>query len=264
MVLDKNLEHVDTSLVQQHVMDSFDRFELSFRREHPIIWASSIVGPIVTTLGIIIALWVVAGYSMMLKIVGAAMVTFFFLSRFVLLTGETADESVSFLTREHLLLMIMYMDLVMAVVVTFHIGLMFKIPYLGEKIGALVGDAQFIIKQSPWVRRVTFVGLVAFVMIPLAATGCVGGAIFGRLLGLTRGMTLLGLSIGSILGNVLMYVGANWIHEHIPLESVWMKVGGIAFVVILIFSVERYYQHLKRKFLASLPKQSELSQPPAE
>lgn len=254
MVLEKNLEHVDTTIVQRQVMDSFDRFELSFRREHPIVWASSIIGPIVTTVAIVVGLWILAGYSYMLKVLGAAMVTFFFLSRFVLLAGEKADDSVSFLTRESLFLMITYMDLIMAVIVTFHIGLMFKIPYAGEKIGSLVGDAQFIIKQSPWVRRLTFVGLVLFVMIPLAATGCIGGAIFGRLLGLSRGMTLLGLSIGSLLGNGIMYVGAQWIHNYIPLESIWMKVGGVAFVILVIFSVERYYQHLKRKYLASLPK----------
>ncbi|MEZ6108218.1 MAG: small multi-drug export protein [Pirellulaceae bacterium] len=253
MDLHQDLEHVDTAVVHKHVMDSFDRFELSFRRDHPIIWGSSIVGPIVGTLVILGTIWVVAGFTYMNKVLAAAFVTFFFLSRFVMLTGENADESVSFLTRGELFLMITYMDLIMAVVVTFHIGLMFKLPYIGEKIGQLVGDAQFIIKSSPWVRRLTFLGLVAFVMIPLAATGCIGGAVFGRLLGLSRGLTLLGLCLGSLAGNGVMYVGANWIHENIPLDNPWLKYGGLALIVVVIVVVERGYQRLKRRYLATLP-----------
>ncbi|HAN99288.1 MAG TPA: hypothetical protein DCQ98_18495 [Planctomycetaceae bacterium] len=253
MPLNAPIEQADTKDVQRHVMDSFDRFEASFRRKYPAVWASSIIGPIVLTIVLLGAIWAIAGFGYMNKVLGAAFITFVFFSRFVILTGaDPSQESISFLTREQLFLMITYMDLVMAVVVTFHIGLMFKLPLIGEKIGSLVGDAQFIIRSSPWMRRVAFIGLTVFVMIPLAATGCIGGAIFGRLLGLGRGLTLFGLIIGSIAGNGLMYFGARWIHSTDIFDNPWFKYGGLAIVIICIIGIERYYQMMKRRFLNDL------------
>lgn len=253
MDLEHPVDQANTLDVQQHVMDSFDRFEVSFRREHPVIWSLSIIGPIVSTAAILATIWAVAGFGFMNKILLAAAITFLFFSRFVILGGESAsDPTVSFLTREQLFLLITYMDLVMAVLVTFHIGLMFKLPIIGNKIGSLVGDAQFIIRSSPWMKRLAFIGLTTFVMAPLAATGCIGGAIFGRLLGLGRGLTLLGLIIGSIAGNGIMYVGANWIHQYVPYENPWFKYGGITIVVLIIIALERFYQRTKRKYLSSL------------
>ena len=145
-------------------MNSFEEFELTFRREHPLIWLSSIVGPIISTLAILAAIWLLHpdGIVMVQKVLTAAFVTFVFFSRFVILGGEEAssNEAISFLTTEQLFLMLTYMDLIMAVVVTFHIGLMFKIPYLGNKIGELVADGQFILRCYPWIRRVAFFGLI--------------------------------------------------------------------------------------------------------
>jgi uncharacterized membrane protein len=254
MPLPDDLEHADTSVVHKHVMNSFEEFEVSFRREHPIIWLSSILGPILATLIILSVIALTSGFGMVQKVISAAFVTFVVFSRFVILGGEEAqgNEAINFLTTEQLFMMLTYMDLIMAVVVTFHIGLMFKIPYLGNKIGELVADGQFVLRCYPAIKRAAFFGLVLFVMIPLAATGCIGGAIFGRLLGMGRGLTLAALCLGSLAGNTVMYVGASWINQLISKENPYyweIKIGGLFFVVAVIVGIERYYRVLKKRVL---------------
>ena len=69
MALPNDLEHVDTSKVHQHVMDSFEEFEASFRRQHPYVWASSILGPILVTLAILSAIAITSGFGMVQKAV---------------------------------------------------------------------------------------------------------------------------------------------------------------------------------------------------
>jgi uncharacterized membrane protein len=254
MPLPNDLEHAETSVVHKHVMNSFEEFEVSFRREHPVIWLSSILGPILVTVAILSVIALTSGLGMVQKVVSAAFVTFVVFSRFVILGGEEAqgNEAINFLTTEQLFLMLTYMDLIMAVVVTFHIGLMFKLPYLGNKIGELVADGQFVLRCYPAIKRVAFLGLVLFVMIPLAATGCIGGAIFGRLLGMGRGLTLAALCLGSLAGNTVMYVGASWINQLISKENPYyweIKIGGLVFVIAVIVGVERYYRVLKRRVM---------------
>lgn len=254
MTTPQDIAQTDLETARLQVMDSFERFEASFRRNHPAIWWSSILGPIITTLAILTVIGATIGPEMVVKILIAAAVTFVFLSRFVILGGEFKDPRVDFLSTEELFLMVSYMDLIMAVVVTFHIGLMFKLPYLGEKIGLLVGDAQFIIKSSPWMSRAAFLGLLCFVILPVAATGCIGGAIFGRLLGLNRAQTLTGLALGSLAGNGLMYaaarLGATWIGP--LLQDPWLKYGGLVVLIICIIALERFYQYKKRTVLDRL------------
>ncbi|MEE3074044.1 MAG: small multi-drug export protein [Planctomycetota bacterium] len=256
MALPNDLEHADTSKVHQHVMDSFEEFEASFRRQHPYVWASSILGPILVTLAILAAIAITSGFVMVQKVVSAAFVTFVVFSRFVILGGEEAqgNDAINFLTTEQLFLMLTYMDLIMAVVVTFHIGLMFKLPYLGNKIGELVADGQFVLKCYPSIRRAAFFGLVLFVMIPLAATGCIGGAIFGRLLGMGRALTLAALCLGSLAGNTVMYVGASWINQLISKENPYywhIKIVGLVVLVAVIMIIERYYRALKKRVMSS-------------
>jgi hypothetical protein len=50
---------------------------------------------------------------------------------------------------------------------------------------------------------------VLFVALPLGGTGAVGGAFFGRLLGLSRSRTLSGIGLGSVLGNAALALGAH-------------------------------------------------------
>lgn len=117
----------------------------------------------------------------------------------------------------------------------------------GGKLKALVEDGQFILHSHPWMKRATFLGLVAFVMFPLAATGSVGGSIFGRLLGMSRLGTFTAIMIGNSLGCALMYFGSELITRHLDRDNPMLLIGGIAVVAAIIFLLNQRYRQFKAR-----------------
>lgn len=216
-----------------------DGFERSFRRRHPLLWFSTLIGPFAMTAMVLLALSVVVSPDYVKELLVAATFTFFFFGRFVILGGQ------QFLSPEQLVLMVLYMDLMTAMLLAFHTGFLFRLPWVGKKLRELVDDGQFILESNPWMRRMTFVGIVAFVMFPLAATGSIGGSIFGRLLGMSRLLTFTGVLTGSLLGCGLMYFGASLVEKYIHRDDPWFTVSGIAFVVLLILLLNQRYRRMK-------------------
>lgn len=56
-------------------------------------------------------------------------------------------------------------------------------------------------KGLPLVKRYGLIGLVAFVAVPLPATGVLGGTILSWLLGMNWGMSLIAILPGAIIAN---------------------------------------------------------------
>ncbi len=189
------------------------------------------------------------------KLATTAIIAFFVFGRFIILGGgeQGSDEIHSFLTSGQLFGLMSYLDLLVAVVLSFHIGFMFKIPVLGPKVSELVADGQVILKLQPWMRRATFWGLVAFVVFPLAATGSVGGSIFGRLLGMTRSATLIGIAVGSVIGNGIMYLFSDLINRYLDKDNPLLFWGGVVVIVGLIVFLERRYRKMKKDLLSTSP-----------
>lgn len=231
------------------------RFGESFRREHPIQWWTTLVGPFAATAAVLLAVLATHDLAYLQKLLVTAAATFFVFGRFVILGGVEADPAASeqlaeihgFLTRGELFAMVVWMDVATATVLVYHQGFLFKLPFLGPRLLGLVEDGRFILKRQPWIRRATFAGLVAFVMFPLAATGSVGGAIFGRLVGLSRGAALAAIVLGSVLGCGAMYLGAGVINRHVDRSNPWLTVGGIAVVLAVIVLLNWRYRCMKRR-----------------
>lgn len=226
--------------------------DLHLRMVHPVIWWLTLVGPPLFTLLIVLAIWILQGASFGWRLVSTAVATFFFLGKFVVLAGVDGDlpDIHRFLTREELFAMVVYMDMATVLVLTFHLDSMFRLPVVGSKLKALAEDGRFILATNPWMRRVTFVGLVAFVVFPLASTGSVGASIFGRLLGMTRVATVTGVAIGSVLGGGIMYFGAELIHRYLDRDNPWLVVGGVAVLASLLLLLNHRYRQHKRRYLA--------------
>lgn len=231
-------------------------FRDQFRQDHPVIWALTLFAPFVGTGLALLSVLVFEGGEFLRKLLAAAVATFFFFGRFVILGGTDVpgpheEHVASFLTRGELFLMVVWMDVSIAMIFVYHASFIYRIPFVGPRLLRLVEDGQFILAHQPWIRRATFVGLVAFVFFPLAATGAVGGSIFGRLLGMTRRATFLAILLGSVLGCGAMYVGAGVINRYLDRDNPWLTVGGIAVVVGIIVILNWRYQKLKRRVMAA-------------
>jgi len=224
---------------------------LAFRREHPFAWWFTLVGPVPVTMVVLALLWYERGADFVWQLLGTALATFFLFGRFVILGGTDPgmEEISSFLTSGELFAMVVYMDVSVACVLAFHLGFLYRVPFIGPRVEALGQDSEFILHSNRWMRRATFLGLVAFVAFPLAATGSVGGAIFGRLLGMGRAATFSGVVLGSLVGCGAMYFGAALINAHLDRDNPWLLVGGIVVIAALILFLNHRYRQLKQRFL---------------
>ena len=226
--------------------------EADFRINYPIVWWMTLVGPFVLSAVILLAVWCFISLSAMLRLLLTG-VAFFFLGKAVILGGTVSHglDSTSFFSTEHLVVLSLVLDSMTACVLAFHLGFLFRLPVIGTKLKALVEDGQFILQSNPWMKRATFVGLVAFVLLPLAATGSVGGSIFGRLLGMSRLGTFLGITLGNVLGCIVMYFGSEVITSYMGRDNPWLLIGGIVVMVSVVLILNHRYRQLKARQTAT-------------
>lgn len=245
----------------ERLLESFLKFEKNFHKNYFPLWLGTLIGPPLLTLILIGMIYVVAGPKFCGQLLFAAGCSFGFLGRFSIITPFAG------LTPSDLFWMVTYQDVMVALFFAFHVGLMFRVPWIGPKIAALSSDSEFILSHQPWMKRATFLGLLAFIGFPLAATGSVGGAIFGRLLGLSRWAIFWGSSIGAVIGNGAMWALAVLVKDQLPenmQDSVFVKYGGIVFIVLIVLVLERRYSAMKRAFEDQKNRPSDVSQSPPQ
>uniref|UniRef100_A0A7C2JYA1 Small multi-drug export protein n=1 Tax=Schlesneria paludicola TaxID=360056 RepID=A0A7C2JYA1_9PLAN len=239
------------SLDRAALLKHFQEFELNFRRDHFPLWLGTLIGPWLITAAVIAVLFAVCPPKFMRYFLAAGATSFAFAGRFIIPLQATSQWGP--LTPEHMFWMVTYQDVMVALFMAFHCGFLFRLPRIGPKILELTVDGEMILSLQPWMRRLTFIGLVAFIAFPLAATGSVGGAIFGRLLGLSRWATFWGSVIGAVIGNAAMLYGSRYVLRYLPENSLIVQLGGPLLVVAIIIFLERRYARMKREFLKDRP-----------
>jgi len=250
------------------------RFADDFKRQYPITWWATLIGPFVVAGGVISTIIVIKGQAFALKLLGAALAAFFGLGRFVILFGsdqrpetpaeaaeharEFASETArkfSFMTSGELFAMVTFMDLFAATLLVFHAGFLFRIPKLGPALLNLRAEGEFFMRVQPWMRRFSFIGLAIFVTFPIASTGSVAGALFGQILGMSRTSIILAMILGTLIGNGSMFFLGKAIRK-IPFfdpNNPLSLIVGLGVVITLIVCMGLYYSHLKRKFADQRP-----------
>ena len=246
------LAHTDNpASLREELLRSFNEFELSFREKFPLIWLVTLIGPFAITIGLLVFFGLTIDWSYPQKLVSHAVLTGLVFGRFIILVGMESQSYDSYditLQPSELFCLVTYLDFMTAIFVAFHMGFIFRLPYVGEKLAMLVWDGTQFLGTHPWVRRMAFIGLVLFVVFPTSTTGSIGGSIFGRLLGMGRLRTVLGVLIGSLAGNGIMWAFARQINKYFDPNNVWIKIVGVGILVALALFVEFRYQRTKKKY----------------
>ncbi len=235
----------DASASTQIEADEKDFYE-AFRRDYPIWWRITFLLPPLSTLVICLVVVVLGGILQLQNLLIAAALAFFFLGKFVILGSEQLS-----LDPFELFTLVVYMDIMTGMLLVFHAGFLFRIPYLGSRLLVVARDSQQLLAGHPWIRRATFIGITLYVMFPLAATGAVGAAIFGRLLGMSRLSTFLAICLGSILGCGIMVYGSVLIDKYIGRDNPMLTIGGVAIVTALILLLNYRYRKMKQRSQAN-------------
>lgn len=236
------------SSARHSVAESEHRFSDGFRERQPRLWLASLVAPFAVTLCLLIAIGVHGGWGLAGTLVREMLIAFFAAGRFIILAGGDAgnDATLSSLTRGQLFLLVSYMDLFVASLLVVHAGVIFRIPRIGPQLAALQEDGEFVLSMHPWMRRATWIGMILFIVFPLAATGSVGGSILGRLLGMTRLATFSAIMTGSVIGNGIMWLFAGVISDWLNKDDPLLLVGGIAVIAGIIMFLNARYRKMKQ------------------
>lgn len=233
------------------LVTQLDDSENRLWKRHRLIWWITLAGPVFVTVGILVGVCVVAGRETAATLATTALAGMFLFGRFIILAGH--DPEVAAVTggfsSAQLFLMVTYLDLIVALILIFHAGFLFRLPWFGSRAAALIDDGRFLIRSQPWIRRATFAGLVLFVAIPLAAMGSVGGTIFGRMLGVPRGRIVAAIVCGSMLGNGMMWLGSDLVNRIVDKHHPVVRFGGVTIILVMIVLIEFLYRRTKRAAL---------------
>lgn len=234
----------DNEFVVQEFEHDFD----SLWHKNLLLAVATLFGPLGTTAVLLGLAGLVGGIELVRRIVLTALLTFFVLGRFIILSGSGgAEEPIDRFTAAELAMLVFYLDLMTAILISWHVGALFRIPWLGQRLRFLMNAGRDVLDDNRWMRRTTLLAIVAFVMFPLASSGSVGGSLFGRLLGLSRAMTLLGVLIGSALGCGTMYYGATLINRFVDLQNPLIRWGGIAAIMFAILVLNHRYRKARKR-----------------
>lgn len=105
-------------------------------------------------------------------------------------------------------LVIWVLDTLTVLIVVYGLELFYRFPALKRILAKVQGNASLVLAAYPGIRRAAVVGVVLFVLFPVAGTGALVGAFLGILLGLNRLVLVSSVSFGGLLGGMLMAFAA--------------------------------------------------------
>ncbi|MFO0425824.1 MAG: hypothetical protein ACK526_04585 [Planctomyces sp.] len=105
------------------------------------------------------------------RLVSAVFATFLSFGEFVIVSGSEGEflEVREFCTAEQLVVLVLYMDVMTACVLSSDLSFLFSLPVAGGKLKFLVDDGQFNLQSNRWMKRATFFGAGGICDVP---AGC--------------------------------------------------------------------------------------------
>jgi uncharacterized membrane protein len=101
-------------------------------------------------------------------------------------------------------LTIAFVDIIIALFLLWNYDLAKKIPLIGKFIIKVENIGKSSSEKYSWIKPLRFIGIVLFVMVPFQGSGGLVGSILGRLIGMKPLNTFFAISIGAIVGCLLI------------------------------------------------------------
>ncbi len=141
-------------------------------------------------------------------------------------------------------LTIAFVDIIVALFLLWNYDLAKKIPLVGKFIEKIENIGRNSSNKYTWVKPLRFIGIILFVIIPFQGSGGLVGSIVGRLIGMKPFNTFLAISIGAILGCVLIAYFTDLILKIFKMN---LMQGLLILVLILISAIMIYIYRKNNK-----------------
>lgn len=215
-----------------------------------------LLGPALLTAAIAGVIHLVEGYRAMNEMLIAAGVSLFGAGTTVVF-GKAAlgDQVIDLhLGTWHLAYVVMYVNAASAFFYAYNLDLLQKVPKVGPYMRRARANAVTMLRQRPWIRRWAVVGVGLFVITPLPGSGALGGALMGRIVGVSKRATLVSVSIAGVLVATAYAKLARELEDALNrlerFAPAWVRVGVfLLFAVVMIWLMAK----LVRWFAAREP-----------
>jgi uncharacterized membrane protein len=149
-------------------------------------------------------------------------------------------------------LVIWVMDSVTVLLLVYSFQILYRIRWMRSSLEKIHQNAELVLHAFPFLQRVTLIGVVLFVLFPIAGTGAIGGSFIGMILGFHRFTLIACVSVGGFLGG--MGMGYATVHFQSAVETLQkyqsspLLIGGlIAVLLLLLFLLTRAYHKAIKK-----------------
>ena len=236
-----------------------------YRDPFDVTWRERVV--VLGGMGLVLALGYAIGMTLWpestLELTGLVPASFFAVGKFLPLWAISGKSNFS---PYGLGLVIWIMDTCTALLVVYALEGFYRIRAIKRGLEKIHYNAHLVLKAYPRIRRGAVIGLVLFVLFPIAGTGAVGASFIGILLGMNRFVLIGAVSLGGCLGGFLM----AWVAVHFgnALQRFQqmqtdpaLKYVFIGAIAVIAFCVVWFLSRAYRKALDNAEKQSQKQQP---
>jgi len=137
---------------------------------------------------------------------------------------------------------IVFLDFAGGLFMAWNFPLVLRVPYVGPRVRRFVTAGRAYLDRRPWLERLYFVGLIAFVSLPFDGSGSIVGSILGRMLGMTKTEVLSCITIGGIIGSFTIALGIDYIVNLIPAGAgTWVSAAVFLLIGIALLVMYRSY-----------------------
>jgi len=140
-------------------------------------------------------------------------------------------------------LSIAFVDIIVALFLLWNYDLAKKIPLIGKFMIKVENIGKSSSDRYSWIKPLRFIGIVLFVMVPFQGSGGLVGSIVGRLIGMKPLNTFFAITIGALVGCLLIAYFAD------AILSVFVRnfLFGIMIIIILVVIGIMFFIHKKNK-----------------
>ncbi len=134
---------------------------------------------------------------------------------------------------------IAFVDIITSYFLLWNFYIAEKIPLIGDWIVRFQNFGAQKMKEKPWIKKLAYLGIALFVVIPFQGSGGVGASIMGRVIGMNKYHTWFSIIIGSFTGCFLIASTSYFVGDAILRafrSSIFQGIGSLLVVItILVF-----------------------------
>ncbi len=195
-------------------------------------------GPLIVTAVIVGLIYLIYNQSVLNEVLVAGAVSLLGAGTTVVFGEAALGEQVYDLNLNtwHLAYVVMYVNAASTFFYTYNLDLLQKVPKIGPYMRRARMNSVAMLRQRPWIRRWAVVGIGLFVVTPLPGSGALGGALMGRIIGVSKKATFISVSIAGVVVSSAYAMLANELKEALDrLEQ--FAPPWVRFVVFALFAI---------------------------